>query len=293
MHSPLMIDIAGLELTAEDVEVIKHPKVGGLILFTRNYQDKNQLAALTNSIRSIKPKILIGVDHEGGRVQRFRDGFTLLPPAREFGRLYDKNPSNAEAELRRYVTTAISELYAVGIDCSFAPVLDVDYGSSSVIGDRSFHSDPAIVARLGAVYIDAVHAVKGFAIGKHFPGHGAAINDTHTAIATDERAYAGIEKNDLLPYKIAIKHNIDGVMASHVIYQQVDPMPATFSSYWLKNILREKLNFQGIIFSDDLTMQAASFAGDISARVQLALEAGCDMVLICNNRNGVLKIIKN
>lgn len=290
---PLMIDIDGVELSAEDIELLQHPKVGGIILFARNYQDKKQLLALTQSIRKIKQDILIAVDHEGGRVQRFRAGFTEIPPASEFGNIYEKNPEQAEIELRYYATIIVNELKAVGIDFSFAPVLDINYGASSVIGDRSFHSDPQIVAKLGAIYVDAVHQAGGFAVGKHFPGHGAAVQDTHVAIAVDLRDFNVLRNNDLVPFKVAVEHGIDGVMAAHVVYSQIDANPATFSSFWLKNILREKFKFKGMIFSDDLNMHAAGVMGDFATRMQLALHAGCDMVLICNNREGVVKAINN
>lgn len=289
----LIIDVQGLELTPEDREILTHPFVGGVILFARNYTNPQQLRALTTAIRQVNPELLITVDHEGGRVQRFREGFTRIPPAAEFGKLYTTNPQLALIELAKAVTTMISELHAVGVDFSFAPVLDVDYGQNTVIGDRSFNQTPEIVAQLGAAYIDAVHANNGFAVGKHFPGHGGVRNDTHVAVAVDERDMTTILANDLLPFQIAIEHKIDAIMLAHVIYKAIDPNPATFSSYWIKNVLREKLNFRGIIFSDDLNMQAASIVGDFDVRVKLALDAGCNKVLICNNRDGVKKILKN
>jgi len=271
-----MLDLNGVDITPEEREILSHPLVGGVILFSRNFASVAQLEALVESLHEIRsPRLLIAVDHEGGRVQRFRDGFTALPAAAHFGQVYDQNPQLGHhlAEVAGWLMAV--ELRAVGIDFSFAPVLDVDHGVSAVIGDRAFHQDPAVVTELARAYIKGMHEAGMAATGKHFPGHGGVEADSHTAIPVDERDYNDIYAHDILPFKRLVQHGLAAVMPAHVIYPKVDKLPAGFSSYWLKEILRQRLGFQGVIFSDDLDMQGASVIGDsYTERARVALAAG-------------------
>lgn len=279
---PIMLDVVGTTLSAEDIRRIQHPLTGGVILFARNYQDRAQLTALTQAIHEARPGILIAVDHEGGRVQRFKtDGFTVLPAMRKLGELWDKDvlAANRAATALGFVLAA--ELRACGVDFSFTPVLDLDYGASTVIGDRSFHRDPRIVTML-AKSVNHGLALAGIAnCGKHFPGHGYVQADSHTEIPVDDRALDDILKNDAEPYRW-LGLSLASVMPAHVIYPKVDKQPAGFSKKWL-SILRKDMGFQGVIFSDDLSMQGASVAGTVVDAAKAALKAGCDMVLICNS----------
>jgi beta-N-acetylhexosaminidase len=278
-----MLDVRGTTLTEDDRKRLSHPLVGGVILFARNYQSPVQLAQLTADIRVLKsPPLLIAVDQEGGRVQRFREGFTRLPPMRVLGRLHDSHPHQAKTLARETGYVMAAELRAHGVDLSFAPVLDLDYGVSSVIGDRAFHHDPQTVIGLAHAVMLGMKDAGMAACGKHFPGHGFIAADSHVAIPVDERDYADIALNDLLPFKALIDMGLAAIMPAHVIYPRIDAAPAGFSRFWLQNVLRNELNFQGMVFSDDLTMEGASVAGDITARTLAALQAGCDMALICN-----------
>jgi len=290
---PIMLDIDGTELTAEDKEVLQHPLVGGVILFTRNYQAMAQLEALVKDIHALRsPRLLIAVDHEGGRVQRFREGFSRIPPMARFGEVYDRDQNKARSLTRLCGWMMAVELRAVDIDFSFAPVLDLDYGVSSVIGDRAFHSQPEIVADLTHAFIQGMHEAGMAATGKHFPGHGAIEADSHVAMPVDHRPYEEIYAKDIAPFRTLIKKDLAAVMPAHVIYDQVDPNPAGFSRFWLKEVLRTRLNFQGVIFSDDLDMKGAGVVGDNYAdRAKVALDAGCDMALVCNNRAGALQVL--
>lgn len=280
---PLMLDVVGTQLTEDDRQRLRHPLVGGVILFKRNYECPAQLEQLTTDIRALKsPPLLITVDHEGGRVQRFREGFTRLPPMRVLGEIYDRHPHQAKTLARETGYVLAAELRAHGVDLSFAPVLDLDFGVSSVIGDRAFHHDPQAVIELSHALMLGMKEAGMGACGKHFPGHGYIAADSHVAIPVDERDYADIALHDLLPFKALIDMGLPALMPAHVIYPKVDSAPAGFSRVWLQTILRGELQFQGMIFSDDLTMEGASSAGDITARTQAALEAGCDMALICN-----------
>lgn len=281
---PVMLDIAGMALTPEDEARLSHPLVGGVILFTRNYHSPSQMAALTASIHALRsPPLLIAVDHEGGRVQRFREGFTRLPPMRELGKVWDKQPKLAKHLAQQTGFVLAAELRAVGVDFSFTPVLDMDFGSSGVIGDRAFHSDPQAVAELAHSLLLGLRSGGMPTVGKHFPGHGYVRADSHLEIPVDERSYTDLELCDLIPFRQMINFGLTAVMPAHVIYPQVDSQPAGFSSIWLKNILRGELEFEGCIFSDDLSMEGAMVAGGIVQRAQAALQAGCDMVLVCNN----------
>jgi beta-N-acetylhexosaminidase len=280
---PVMLDVAGKVLTAEDEKRLRHPLVGGVILFARNYESPRQLAELTASIRAVRtPPLLISVDHEGGRVQRFREGFTKIPPMRELGKVWDAHPKKARhlAELAGWILA--SELRAVGVDFSFTPVLDVDYGSSGVIGDRAFHSEPQAIAELAHSLMLGMKKAGMATVGKHFPGHGFVRADSHLEIPVDERDFTDIEMCDLIPFRQMVNFGLTAVMPAHVIYPKVDPRPAGFSKVWLKDILRGKLGFEGCIFSDDLSMEGATVAGGIVQRAEAALHAGADMVLVCN-----------
>ncbi len=284
---PAVIDVVGLALTDDDRRRLCHPAAGGVILFTRNFQDAQQLVSLTEDIQRLRePELPICVDHEGGRVQRFKSGFTLLPPMRSLGRLWDRDRPAGRAAARAAAYVAASELAAHGVDFSFAPVLDLDFGASGVIGDRALHFDPTAVGALGAALIQGFADAGMAAVGKHFPGHGFCEADSHVAIPTDGRTFAEIWKKDIVPYKPAIEAGMAAVMPAHVIYSQVDPEPAGYSKYWLQDVLRGKLGFDGLIFSDDLSMEGASTAGGIPERARAALGAGCDMVLLCNDPAG-------
>jgi len=281
---PVMVDVGGLELTPDDIERLQHPQVGGAILFARNFAAPLQLIQLTHSIRELRtPSLLIAVDHEGGRVQRFRHGFTAIPPMRELGKLWDRDPAQAIAAARGCGFVIGSELQAHGVDFSFAPVLDVDYGESGVIGDRALHSDPHTIAVLAEALQAGLNAAGMMSVGKHFPGHGYVRADSHLEVPVDDRTLAEITAKDLLPFQRMARSGMGAVMPAHVIYPKVDSKPAGFSSIWLQKILREKLGFQGIIFSDDLMMEGASTAGGVVARANAALNAGCDMALLCND----------
>ena len=280
---PVMLDLADAELSAAEGELLRHPLVGGVILFSRNYRSPQQLCALTAAIRALrKPELLIAVDHEGGRVQRFKEGFSRIPPMRRLGEAWDRDRAAARAAAGDIGYVLASELLACGVDFSFTPVLDVDFGASGVIGDRAFHSDPAAIAQLSAAFIAGLREAGMASVGKHFPGHGHVRADSHVAVPVDERSYAEIEAADLLPYRELIKAGLAAVMPAHVIYPEVDAHPAGFSSKWLRQILRGQLRFDGMIFSDDLSMEGASVAGGLVERAHAALAAGCDMVLSCN-----------
>lgn len=281
---PVMADVLGLELTPEDIERLKHPRVGGVILFARNFASPLQLVELTRAIRALRaPSLPIAVDHEGGRVQRFKSGFTAIPPMRTLGRLWDRGRDEALAAAHGCGFVIGSELQAHGVDITFAPVLDVDYGESSVIGDRAFHSDPAAIAALAEALHAGLHASGMNSVGKHFPGHGYVRADSHHEIPVDDRPMRQIAAADLVPFQRLARAGMGGVMPAHVIYPEVDEKPAGFSRTWLQDVLRRKLGFDGLIFSDDLSMEGASTAGGPVERANAALDAGCDMVLLCNS----------
>jgi beta-N-acetylhexosaminidase len=284
---PAVIDVVGTALTDEDRERLRHPAAGGVILFARNYESPEQLTALTEDIERLRePALPVCVDHEGGRVQRFRAGFSAIPAMRELGRLWDRDRAAGRETARAVAYIAGAELAAHGVDFSFAPVLDLDYGGSSVIGDRALHFDPTAVGALGACIVQGFADAGMAAVGKHFPGHGYAEADSHVAVPKDERKFAEIQKKDLVPFRTTIAAGLAAVMPAHVIYSQVDAEPAGYSKYWLQEVLRGSLGFDGLVFSDDLSMEGASTAGGIPERARAALGAGCDMVLLCNDPAG-------
>lgn len=280
---PLMLDVAGTALTAEDRRRLLHPLTGGVILFTRNFTDPAQLLGLTAAIRGLRnPPLIIAVDHEGGRVQRFREGFTLLPPMRELGRVWDADPRHACRLAAEAGLVLAAELRAHGVDLTFAPVLDVDHGNSSVIGDRALHSDPRAVSDLARALLRGFRLAGMTGVGKHFPGHGHVPGDSHLEVPVDDRSFEEIEAGDLEPFRLAIDAGLGAIMPAHVIYPRVDPRPAGYSERWLRQVLRDQLGFAGVVFSDDLSMEGASVAGGVVARAKAALAAGCDMALLCN-----------
>ena len=286
---PLMIDIAGLQLSALDRERLVHPLVGGVILFARNYRDTGQLTALCADIHGLRsPGLPIAIDHEGGRVQRCRDGFTPVPAMRRLGELWDRDVAAARAAAADIGYLLAAELRACGVDFSFTPVLDLDWGPSGVIGDRAFHRDPVAVTDLAGALIDGLRTAGMGCCGKHFPGHGWVAADSHLAIPVDERSLAEMAP-DLQPYRHL---RLDAVMPAHVIYPQVDSRPAGFSPVWL-TMLRREFGFDGVIFSDDLSMEGASVAGGMVQRAEAAWSAGCDVLLVCNAPDSVASLLEN
>ncbi|MBU0655867.1 MAG: beta-N-acetylhexosaminidase [Gammaproteobacteria bacterium] len=290
---PVMLDVGGTELTAEDRELLQHPAVGGVILFARNYHDPEQLAALTAAIRAVRePHLLVAVDQEGGRVQRFRTGFNRLPPAGTFGRLYRQSPQAAKQAVQLSGWLMAAELQTVGVDYSFAPVLDIDRGICSAIGDRAFSQDAQGVAQLAAAWMQGVRQAGMASVGKHFPGHGGVAADSHLALPCDPRSFAELWEEELAPFRHLIDQGLEAVMPAHVVYPDVDAQPAGFSSHWLQDILRGQMGFQGVIVSDALDMAAAEAAGGFVERSRAALAAGCDQILLCNNRPAAAQVVE-
>ena len=290
--APVMLDLEGLELSNEEKELLNHPLSGGIIFFSRNYESVEQLSRLIKDVREAvqasNKDLLIAVDHEGGRVQRFRSEFTELPAI--------ANLAEAEDPSQKAFTHGwlmASEVRAMDIDFSFAPVLDINYGVSSVIGDRSFNRDPKIITNLATEYIKGMREAGMASTGKHFPGHGAVVEDSHHEIPVDRRSKEQILDEDIIPFAELIKQGLDAVMPAHVIYEALDKNPAGFSPYWLQQVLRNELKFDGVIFSDDLTMEGASVVGNFANRAESATTAGCDMVLVCNNREAAIEVLDN
>jgi beta-N-acetylhexosaminidase len=282
---PVMLDVAELQLDDSDRRRLRHPSVGGVILFARNFESRQQVAKLITEIKSLRtPALLVAVDQEGGRVQRFKKGFSLLPPAADFGMLWDQDKHTAPMRAYESAKLMASELISVGVDFSFAPVFDITSIDSEVIGNRCFHPNPMAATELLGAYIDGMHSEGMVAIAKHFPGHGGVSGDSHDCLPSDSRTLAQIEQCDLIPYRELVDE-IQGVMSAHVLFDACDAEIPTYSKFWLQDVLREQLGFDGVIFSDDLSMQGAIDAQDdvsIVLSAQRAIYAGCDMVLVCN-----------
>jgi beta-N-acetylhexosaminidase len=291
---PVMLDLEGdTALTLGDKQRLQHPLVGGVILFSRNYAHINQLGELTRHIHALRsPPLLVAVDQEGGRVQRFRRGFTCLPCARRYGELYDHDPAEGLETAQRMGRIMATELMAVGVDLSFAPVLDVAQAESEVIGDRAFHSDPHVVSRLAEAFVSGMSEAGMAAVGKHFPGHGGVSEDSHLCLPCDHRALSDIETYDLVPYRDLV-NRLGGVMTAHVLFDAVDEYTPTYSRLWINDVLRGELGFKGVVFSDDLIMQGADTVHDVVDRARTALDAGCNMILVCNDLRSVDRILSS
>ncbi len=297
LMGPLMADVGGFELNAEDREVLRHPLVGGVILFTRNYHNNEQLRALTAELLKLKkaksPRLLIAVDHEGGRVQRFRDGFTRIPAMRLLGQLHKNDPKKALQWARAQAQILGNELAAHGIDLCLAPVLDLDHGVSEIIGDRAFAADAKTVIAMAKSFCEGLTSVGMAATGKHFPGHGAVVADSHHELPVDARSMKALEAADLKPFTTLIKANIPSLMMAHIRYTAFDKTPASLSKKWITGYLRKKLGYKGAVFCDDLSMGGAAAVGGYEERARMALAAGCDMLPVCNNRPALLQLLKD
>jgi len=287
---PLMVDLEGTAISETEKELLLRPEVGGVILFARNFESVEQITALVEEIHNIKsPRILVAVDHEGGRVQRFHEGFSRIPAAATYAKIAkgDLQKSRQLAENAGWLMAI--ELRACGIDFSFAPVLDLAHGLSGVIGDRAFHSKPATVSTLAYAFMHGMNKAGMQAVGKHFPGHGGVVEDSHVAMPVDHRELEELLHSDIMPFVSMIENKLAAIMPAHVIYDKVDDKPAGYSTFWIDNILRQRFGFQGVIFSDDLSMEAAGIAGGFGERADAALKAGCDMALVCNHLDGAIE----
>ena len=288
----VMVDIEGFHLHPYEVDRLMDPLVAGVILFSRNFESPEQLQKLTKSIHDLRhPRLLIGVDHEGGRVQRFREGFTHIPPMRVLGELYEQDEKHSYHVAEQIGWLLAAELLSVGIDFSFAPVVDLDYGGSKVIGDRAFHSNPIAVGNLSFHLMSGMRKAGMASVAKHFPGHGFIEADTHLEVAVDERPFTEIQQHDMQPFLRLVENGLDAVMPAHVIYPRMDSLPAGFSEFWLKAVLRKQCHFEGAIISDDMSMTAAVAYGSAHERVLKALQAGCDLVLVCNDPNAADEVL--
>lgn len=290
-YGPIFVDVKGLALRPEEADMLRHPNVGGLTLFARNYESREQLQCLMAEIRATRPGLLVAVDHEGGCVQRFREGFTRIPPMADLGRWYEASPQEALDAAKLMGWLMASELRSVDIDFSYAPVLDVNDGRSTVLRDRAFHHRPQVVADLASALVTGLREGGCAAVGKHFPGHGGVVEDTHSETATDQRSYDEILCHDLTPFLRLIGEGIEGIMPAHVVYAAIDQRPAAGSVRWLKGILRQRLKFKGVVFSDDMSMAAAAALGDARQRTEAALDAGCDVVLLCNDHEACEQVL--
>lgn len=291
---PILLDVEGLTLTAEDKEILQHPNVGGVIFFSRNYESPAQLAQLASDIKALRPNLLLCVDQEGGRVQRFIKGMTRLPKLRVLGERLESDPKQLPAvqvlaEKLGYLMAL--EVRSLGVDLSFAPVLDLDKGVSEIIGDRAFHHEPETVVKLATSYIKGMNKAGMRATGKHFPGHGSVALDSHLGLPVDPRSKADIEA-DMLPFRLIIAQGLNAIMPAHIVYPEFDPYPVGFSSYWLQTVLRKQLGFNGAIVSDDLSMGGATGMGTYGERAVRAINAGCDYLLVCNHRQGAIETLE-
>ena len=290
--SSLFLDLEGTTLTSAEEEVLRHPFVSGVILFSRNFESRVQLEMLIKEIRMVKkPSLLVSVDQEGGRVQRFRDGFTKLPPLQSVGAKFEQQAERCIELSRSHANVMATELLEIGVDFSFAPVLDLQSSCSTVIGDRAFHANPNVVALLAAEYVANMKMCGMSSVGKHFPGHGLVVEDSHFEIPVDKRKISEILSRDIVPYDKLIKAGLSGVMMAHILYTSIDNKVAGYSQFWIQEVLRKKLGFDGVIFSDDLNMAGAAAEGSYVDRVRFAIDAGCDCVLICNNREAVVEVL--
>lgn len=291
---PVMLDIAGTALDDADRARLSHPQVGGVILFSRNYRDRDQLTSLCGEIHALRdPRLVIAVDQEGGRVQRFRDGFQALPAMGHLGDLYDQEPGQAIRLAETFAWMMATELLVHGVDLSFAPVLDIGDPVSSVIGDRAFHRDPEVICHLANAWVRGMRRAGMEAVGKHFPGHGSVEGDSHHVMPFDRRPLDRIEALDLIPFRRVIDTHLAGIMMAHVIYENVDAHAAGYSKYWIETMLRGRFGFEGIVFSDDLSMSGAEVAGGYPERARAALDAGCDILLVCNNPRGADEVLES
>ena len=287
---PLMVDLEGTSISEAEKKLLMQPEVGGIILFSRNFESVEQITSLVTEVHELRsPRLLISVDHEGGRVQRFHEGFSRIPAAAIYARVAkdDLDKGRQLAENAGWLMAV--ELRACGIDFSFAPVLDLAHGLSGVIGDRAFHSKPATVATLAYAFMHGMNKAGMQAVGKHFPGHGGVVEDSHVAMPVDTRDLEELMHSDIIPFQYMIDNKLAAIMPAHVIYQNVDEKPAGYSSFWINDILRQRLGFQGVIFSDDLSMEAACVVGGFGERAEAALSAGCDMALVCNHLDGAIE----
>jgi len=288
----LIIDLQDKIVSPEDRDILNHPLIGGVILFAKNYESREQLTQLCQQIRSTrKTPLLIMADQEGGRVQRFIQDFTRLPFMAAFGKQYDENQAQACKTAKDCGWLMATELLSVGMDLSLSPVLDLNKGVSTVIGERAFHSRPQDVIAIASAFVSGMHEAGMSATGKHFPGHGSVHLDSHVANPIDERTLKEIEQDDMLPFAGLIQAGISAVMAAHIVFPNIDPMPVGYSRYWLTEILRHRLGFKGVVFSDDLSMEGANISENYTDRVRVAREAGCDFVLICNKRKDVIQVL--
>lgn len=290
-YGRLMLDLEGVSITPDEKKLLLNPHVGGVILFSRNIESRQQITELVSEVRSIVPELLIAVDQEGGRVQRFRKGFTLLPCMQKLGDHFKKDNSAGLALARECGWLMASEVLACGLDISFAPVLDVDRDTSSIIGDRAFSDCPQTVVDIGRAFIEGMNEAGMAATGKHFPGHGGIVADSHLEMPVDNRHKQALEERDLIPFSELVSC-LGGVMPAHITFPNIDVKSVGFSPYWLRQILRNELGFEGVIFSDDLSMKGADCAGEYVDKAKEALEAGCDMILVCNNRAGALQVLE-
>ncbi len=287
---PLMVDLESIAISDIEKALLLRPEVGGVILFTRNFESIEQLTALVDEIHALRmPRLLVAVDHEGGRVQRFHEGFTRIPAAATYARVAADDLENGRQLAENAGWLMAVELRACGIDFSFAPVLDLAHGLSGVIGDRAFHNKPATVGTLAYAFMHGMNRAGMQAVGKHFPGHGGVVEDSHVAMPVDHRELDELLHSDIIPFKYMIENKLAAIMPAHVIYDKVDDKPAGYSTFWINTLLRQRFGFQGVVFSDDLSMEAAGIAGGYGERADAALTAGCDMALVCNHLDGALE----